>query len=292
MEKGVATTENNTVAKREATVFNKVLSRITEMQQYGELKIAPNYSVENAIKAAYFVLTDMVVSGKAVLELCTTDSISSSILKMCVEGLSISKHQGSFIAYGNKLSWQREYMGSIALAKRVGMKTVTANCIFEGDIFKFKIDPETGLKSIIEHSQDYENIDITKIKGAYAITTMEDGTRSLEVMNMTQIRAAWNQGAMKGNSPAHKNFTDQMCMKTVINRACKPIINSSDDSYLYDDEIDDSMLLKGAKTEDIPHTEISFEKKAKPEPESIKIEAVKVEQVENVEAPTGEMKFD
>lgn len=49
-------------------------------------------------------------------------------------------------------------------------------------------------------------------------------------MDMLQIKNAWNQGTMKGNSPAHKNFPDQMAIKTVINRACKKYANTTDDS--------------------------------------------------------------
>ena len=42
-------------------------------------------------------------------------------------------------------------------------------------------------------------------------------------------------GQTKGQSQAHKGFTDEMCKRTVINRACKQIINSSDDAYLFDE---------------------------------------------------------
>ena len=56
---------------------------------------------------------------------------------------------------------------------------------------------------------------------------------------MAQIRAAWGQGATKGGSPAHKNFAEEMAKKTVIGRACKAIINSSDDAWLYDGKRDD-----------------------------------------------------
>ena len=65
---------------------------------------------------------------------------------------------------------------------------------------------------------------------------LEDGTLDGGIMSMIQIRDAWNQGPMKGNSPAHKNFPDQMACKTVINRACKLLIRASDDSVLYGDE--------------------------------------------------------
>ena len=35
---------------------------------------------------------------------------------------------------------------------------------------------------------------------------------------------------MKGNSGAHKNFTQEMSKKTVTNRACKHFYSTSDDS--------------------------------------------------------------
>jgi recombination protein RecT len=54
-------------------------------------------------------------------------------------------------------------------------------------------------------------------------------------MNMTQIKNSWAKGS--GYDPTkkdsvHAEFTDQMCKKTVINRACKNTINSSDDANL------------------------------------------------------------
>jgi recombination protein RecT len=45
---------------------------------------------------------------------------------------------------------------------------------------------------------------------------------------------------MKGNSGAHKNFTQEMCKKTVINRACKTPINSSSDAILIGGENSDN----------------------------------------------------
>jgi recombination protein RecT len=37
-------------------------------------------------------------------------------------------------------------------------------------------------------------------------------------------------GGSKRASGAHNNFADQMCKKTVINRACKNFVCTSDDS--------------------------------------------------------------
>jgi recombination protein RecT len=102
---------------------------------------------------------------------------------------------------------------------------------------------------VIKHIQSLKNIDTTKIAGAYAIVNYNDGRSDLTVMTMDQIRKAWNQGATKGASPAHQNFTDEMAKKTVINRACKTPINSSTDAFLIEDEFE----VKENKTEDVAH---------------------------------------
>ncbi|RZM21724.1 MAG: hypothetical protein EOO88_31790, partial [Pedobacter sp.] len=62
-----------------------------------------------------------------------------------------------------------------------------------------------------------------------------DGTRDCEIMTLPQIHKAWAQGGSKGASPAHKNFPDQMAEKTVINRALKIEVGSTDDSTLVRD---------------------------------------------------------
>ena len=50
-------------------------------------------------------------------------------------------------------------------------------------------------------------------------------------MNISQIKSAWNQGAQLKEIVEHtKNFTDEMAKKTVINRACKNFVCTSDDS--------------------------------------------------------------
>ena len=160
---------------------------------------------------------------------------------MVLQGLAVSKNQGYFIVYGNKLEFQRSYFGTVALAKRVGgiKQEPIANVIYEGDEFIYSIDPNTARIQIIKHEQKIENIDNTKIKAAYALTVRPDGTTQVTIMSMQQIRAAWQQGATKGNSPAHKNFAEEMAKKTVIGRACKMIINSSDDAWLYEGKNDE-----------------------------------------------------
>lgn len=219
-------------------VVDSVLAKINTFEENGELKLPANYSAPNALKSAWLILQDAVdKNNQPVLVSCTRESIANSLLSMVVQGLSPVKNQCYFIPYGKELQLQRSYLGTLAVAKRVGgVKTAVANCIYEGDKFIYSIDPETGLKKIVEHTQDLENLDADKVKGAYAILTTEDGRTIVEIMNMGQIRKAWMQGSMKGGSPAHKNFGDEMAKKSVLGRACKMLIGISDDADLYDEQ--------------------------------------------------------
>lgn len=231
--------ENNLpVQQVQKNITEKVLDRVKAYQAEGDLVLPKNYSPENALKSAYLVLMETTNNkGENVLKegVCTKASIANALLDMIVQGLNPMKGQCAFVVYGNKLTMQREYHGTVALAKRVGGVTgVHGQVIYEGDKFSYTIDPSTGKKVITEHIQELDNVDPAKIKGAYAVVALNDGTTDVEVMTMAQIRQAWLMGATKGQSPAHRNFPDQMSIKTAIQRACKLYITTSSDSSLYD----------------------------------------------------------
>lgn len=63
-------------------------------------------------------------------------------------------------------------------------------------------------------------------------------------MNISQIRNSWLQGAAKGGSMAHKNFTDRMAIKTGYNRMTKLLIRASNDAPLMGDGGSDDNELK------------------------------------------------
>lgn len=226
--------ENKAVSVQEKNITEKTLDRIKTLEKAGDLTFPSNYNYGNAIKSAYLILTETKdKNGKPVLQGCSQTSIANSLLDMTIQGLSPAKKQCYFVPYGGQLQLMKSYLGNIAATKRLkGVKNVYANCIYEKDEFSYEIDLETGLKKITKHEQSFENIDLTKIKGAYAVVVMEDGNNYVEVMNINQIKNAWNQGIAykSGKSTAHNNFTDEMAKKTVINRACKNFVNTSDDA--------------------------------------------------------------
>ena len=221
-----------TVKSKPKNITDLVGNKINTMLATNELYLPADYSPENALKSAWLELQHCKDrNDKPALEVCSMASISNALLDMVVQGLTPQKKQCYFVVYGKELTLMRSYMGSIAVAKRFSdVRDVWANVIYEGDTFKYEIDPATGIKRIVEHTQDFTNIDADKITGAYAVITRRSGETYVEIMTMDQIKKAWGQGATKGKSPAHTNFPDEMAKKTVINRACKLFINTSDDS--------------------------------------------------------------
>ena len=230
--------QSQAVATIQRTIADSVLHRVQEFTANKDIRLPADYSPENALKSAWLILLETKdKNSKPVLEICTRESIANALLNMVLQGLNPVKKQCDFIAYGDKLTMQREYHGTIALAKRyAGIQEPVANIIYETDDFEYSIDTR-GYKKVTKHFQNIDNIDVNKIKGAYATLLFEDEKREpyVEIMTIAQIRQSWMQGATKGASPAHKNFPDQMAAKTVISRACKLFITSSDDSALFDD---------------------------------------------------------
>jgi recombination protein RecT len=260
----MSTTTQPSVAEKDITT--QVLQKVQAFEKSGELRIPKDYSPENALKGAMLVLTELKTKdGSNALQYCSKTSIAQALLKMVVEGLSVLKKQGYFIPYDKELTWIRSYQGSIALAKRVAeVKEVNAVVVYQNDLFEYGIDVKTGRQVIYKHDQKLANISNDKIIAAYAIVIYKDGSTDATIMSMDEIRTAWNQGAPKGNSPAHKNFTQEMAKKTVINRACKTPINSSTDVILvggYDDENDEAPTIdiKHEIIEDTASQPITFE---------------------------------
>lgn len=244
-------------------VFNKVV----DLQAKGAIDFPNNYSVGNALKSAYLILQEAKTrEKKPVLQVCTQESIANALLDMVVQGLNPSKQQCYFIPYGNQLTLSRSYLGTIALTKRLkGVKDVVAYPIYKNDKLDIGFDILTGKTKINEFKPalDHKAQDLI---GALGIIVGENEILYLEYMNMEQIRNAWNQGTMKGNSPAHKNFPDQMAIKTVINRVCKKYVNAADDSDKIADlisktaeEVDNELeveMAENANAKELPLDEI------------------------------------
>lgn len=212
-----------------------VEKRIQSLVDKEQLHLPPNYSAANALQAAGLALQEVKTGkqngNKPALEACSRTSIANALFSMVVQGLDVGKKQGYFIAYGQTLTFQRSYFGTLAVAKRMAdVRDAYAEVIYEGDDFEYEISH--GRKVITRHIQKLENVDTSKIRAAYAVVTFKDPERpeTIEIMTWPQIQKAWSKS--KTTNPVHSEFPDQMAMRTVLNRALKLHINSSDDNHL------------------------------------------------------------
>ena len=224
----------NSIAVLQKDITDQISGKLSELEQSG-LQLPSNYNAQNALKSAFFKL-QTVKAGKnqgykPALEVCSKASIANSLLDMVTQGLSPAKTQCYFVVYGNELQLQRSYFGTQAVLKRLtGVEDIWANVIFEGDDFDYEI--KDGRERLVKHDTHFTNRD-NPIQGAYAVVKTEDD-EILTVMTKKEIDASWSQAKTNG---VQDKFPAEMAKRTVINRAAKNFINTSDDSDLLVDSI-------------------------------------------------------
>lgn len=213
----------NELSERQIT--SGVNKRIEEKQNENFI-VPPNYSLGNALSNAYYELKNS--SSGNLLSQCTDESIYISLLDMVAQGLSPAKKQCYFIKYGDKVQLRRSYFGTMKVVKELNeVKDIWAGVIFEGDVFKSEI--VNGRRRFVSHESDWENQD-NPIKGAYCIIKDINNEEYLTIMTKKQIDKAWSKAKTKN---VQIDFPDQMAMRTVINRAAKLFINTSNDSSYF-----------------------------------------------------------
>lgn len=239
-----------------------VNNTITKYMEQG-LVLPQDYNVQNAVISSY-----LIIKQDSKLNTCTKDSIASALIDMATMGLNASKKQCYFIPYNNQLQLQPSYFGKIMAIKRIrGVIDVRTDVIYKGTEYELLVD-EFGNDTIeIKKSCPLEERKFENLIGAWCKIILDKevwGSSSYCcIMTMEQIEKAWNQGQMKGNSPAHKNFKDEMMKKSVINRCCKNFVNSAKDNDIlisalnrsiendYVDENDNVIVPKENKVIDV-----------------------------------------
>lgn len=231
---------SNQLAVIKKEVFDVVSASIGGYIKSGEIALPEKYSFGNAIKSAWLVLQETKDSkGNFVLDVCTKPSIINSLQQMVYQGLSPDKKQCYFISFGNKLTLIRSYFGSIAVAKRVDhtITDISFDVVYSDDVFSY--EKRKGKTVITEHKQQLKNIGNEKIIAAYCSIFRGDDETTF-IMTMEEIKAAWKKskmnpvtdnGTIKAGS-THAQYTKDMAIKTVVNHACKYVINTSNDSSL------------------------------------------------------------
>ena len=230
----------NQVAQQQKPIklTDLVLDRVKQMQDTQDLSLPKNYNASNALNAAFLELQKVQDRNhRPALEVCSHDSIVKSLLDMTLQGLSPAKDQCYFIVYGNELQMQRSYFGTVAAVKRLdGVKKVRAEVVHEKDDFEIGAneDMELVVKRFVPKFENQDN----QIIGAFAMIKTDEGT-DFTVMTKKEIDQSWAQTRQKNNK-VQQNFSQEMAKRTVLNRAAKMFINTSDDSDLLTGAINDT----------------------------------------------------
>src|SRR5690625_300196 len=273
-------TNKNEVAIIQKDITDSVNGSLARLQDNG-LTLPPNYNASNALKSAFFRLQQVQDRQKRpALEVCTTESIANSLLDMVVQGLSPAKTQCYFIVYGTELQMSRSYFGTQAVLKRLtNVKDIWANVIYQDDVFDYEVD--RGREELVEHKTAFENRD-KEILGAYAVIQTAEDEELLTVMTRKEFEASWSQS--RTGQAVHKKFPQEMAKRTVINRAAKAFINTSDDSDLLVEAINNSTENEYERKDVTPEQEAKKEIEDNANSEFIDIEP------DPVDMETGEIK--
>lgn len=223
--------------KTTSNVGTLVLSRVDEMCKVG-FTMPKDYNYVNAVKATMLKLQEVKdKNGKPALEVCTPASIQSALFSMVVKGLDVSKNQAYLVVYNDKLQLQESYFGKVLQVKRIFPEwEPRPNIVHEGDTFKYTVNPDTGRRELVEHTQSLENLD-KPIVGGYIYLPCADGGKDLYCMTIKQIMASWSKSRSGGATA--KAFPEKMAMKTLVNSGCTMVINSTPSQSNIADNSDD-----------------------------------------------------
>lgn len=231
---------NNQVAQQHkpTKLTDLVLDRVKQMQDTQDLSLPKNYNASNALNAAFLELQKVQDRNhRSALEVCTHDSIVKSLLDMTLQGLSPAKDQCYFIVYGKELQMQRSYFGTVAAVKRLdGVQKVRAEVVHQDDAFEIGSNEDMELV-VKQFTPSFKNQD-KPIIGAFARIKTDKGI-DYTVMTKKEIDQSWAQTRQKNNK-VQQNFSQEMAKRTVLNRAAKMFINTSDDSDLLTGAINDT----------------------------------------------------
>lgn len=221
------------------------LAKIQEYQNLG-LVLPSNFNPANSLKKARFILNDMKVNGKPVLQVCSQASIVQCLLESVTKGLSYDEMQIYFIPRNGVMTNMESVYGRIVRAKRASKNyKPIVGYVHEDDEFEIGVDVETGVTKIKKHETKLENLD-KPIIAAYAYVTDNDGNTDVTIMTKREWLTSWKKSP--NGCAVAKEFEKDMIFRTIVKKSTKALVNSTNSVYVPNSQDDDDAPLAG----DIP----------------------------------------
>jgi recombination protein RecT len=219
------------------------LAKIQEYQDAG-MVLPLGFNPANSLKKARFILNDMKVNGKPVLEVCSQASIIQCLLESVTKGLSYDESQIYFIPRGGVMTNMESVYGRILRAKRASKNyKPIVGYVHEGDDFEIGHDLETGATIIKKHETKLENLD-KPIIAAYAYVTDNDGNTDVTIMTKREWLTSWKKSPT--GCAVAKEFEKDMIFRTIVKKSTKPLVNSNNNFFVSNSSDDDDEPLAGS----------------------------------------------
>uniref|UniRef100_A0A6M3IGB4 Putative DNA recombination protein n=1 Tax=viral metagenome TaxID=1070528 RepID=A0A6M3IGB4_9ZZZZ len=218
---------------------NKEALELLKKRETNIRAILPSYiDPERFIKSA-----QLAIYNNSELKYCTPESIVTAVYNAAELGLDFTpaKRQAYLIKFKDKAVFIPGYGGLIELACREGAaEMIDAHIVFANDDFKiqFGSDPK------IHHIPSLEE-NPGEILGAYAIAFLANGRFKPEWMTLKELKKV-RQASACPDSPAYKNWLDEMYRKAPIRRLFKTLQTSApklEKALEYDNQQYDLTLL-------------------------------------------------
>ena len=232
---------DNKLAKSDK-VEEIALAKIQEYQDMG-LVLPTGFSPANSLKKARFILNDMKVNGKPVLQVCSQASIVQCLLESVTKGLSYDEMQIYFIPRNGVMTNMESVYGRIVRSKRASKNyKPIVGYVHEGDEFEFGVDVETGVTKIKKHETKLENLD-KPIIAAYAYVTDNDGNTEVTIMTKREWLTSWKKSP--NGCAVAKEFEKDMIFRTIVKKSTKALVNSTNSVYVPNTQEEDDTPLAG-----------------------------------------------
>ena len=224
--------ENNTaIVPLETQLSDTVLTKINDMVERAELALPEKYNAGTALRLALLTIKEAKdKNGRTALDVCTKASVANSLLNMCIQGLDPSKRQCYFIVYGNQLQLFRSYFGTQAALRRAvpSVDKIVADLVHEGDEVEWGVSQYGERYAVRNCTDPIKNIDKPVTFGFCNIYDKSGDLLGSTVMTWKDIQKSWSKTRSGGQT--QRDFPEEMAKRTLINRACKHILNSSVES--------------------------------------------------------------
>jgi len=207
----------NEVAEKPVKSFSMALSdSLTEVKD----ALPKDFNVQRFVQNSIALLNENTQLAEFAKKENGIAQIKQGLLKGAYLGLDAMNKECYLIPYGNTLNFMVDYRGNVKLAKKYSIrpiKDIYAKIVRKGDFFEELIND--GKPSVNFKPVPFSN---ETVIGAFAVCLYMDGGMIYDTMSFDDLENT-RKSSKANNSPAWKNFTNEMYKKTVLHRLCKMI---------------------------------------------------------------------